>query len=61
MSHVSSEQGSDAATQRSTSSAERTNPAMSNLTRMSAWIRDRNIPFLVTSAGTIVMLLWAGS
>ena len=34
---------------------------MSNLTRISAWISDRNIPFLVTSAGTIVMLLCAGS
>lgn len=34
---------------------------MSNLTRISAWISDRNIPFLVTSASTIVMLLWAGS
>jgi uncharacterized membrane protein YkgB len=35
--------------------------AESNLTRLAAWIDDRNIPFLVTSIGMIVMLLWAGS
>jgi reactive chlorine resistance protein C len=28
---------------------------------VAAWITDRNIPFLVTSIGMIVMLLWAGS
>ena len=33
----------------------------SDLTRLAAWIKDRNIPFLVTSIGMIVMLLWAGS
>ncbi len=32
-----------------------------NLTRLAAWISDRNIPFLVLSIGMIVMLLWAGS
>ena len=31
------------------------------LTRLAAWISDRNLPFLVTSIGMIVMLLWAGS
>src|ERR1700733_12800774 len=31
------------------------------LTRLAAWIEDRNLPFLVTSIGIIVMLLWAGS
>jgi uncharacterized membrane protein YkgB len=35
--------------------------AKSNLTRLAAWIADRNIPFLITSIGMIVMLLWAGS
>lgn len=35
--------------------------AKSNLTRFAAWIHDHNIPFLVTSIGMIVMLLWAGS
>jgi uncharacterized membrane protein YkgB len=35
--------------------------AKSNLTRLAAWITDRNLPFLVISIGMIVMLLWAGS
>jgi len=35
--------------------------AKSNLTNLAAWINDRNIPFLITSIGMIVMLLWAGS
>jgi uncharacterized membrane protein YkgB len=33
----------------------------SKLTKLAGWINDRNIPFLVTSIGMIVMLLWAGS
>ena len=35
--------------------------AKSLLTRLAAWIDDRNFAFLVISAGMIVMLLWAGS
>jgi len=35
--------------------------AKSKLIRLAAWIADHNIPFLVTSIGMIVMLLWAGS
>src|ERR1700754_1890145 len=35
--------------------------AKSKLTKLAAWINDRNIPFLVTSIGMIVVLLWAGS
>jgi uncharacterized membrane protein YkgB len=35
--------------------------ATSNLAKLAAWIYERNIPFLVTSIGMIVMLLWAGS
>jgi uncharacterized membrane protein YkgB len=35
--------------------------AQGNLTKLAAWISDRNIPFLTTSIGMIVMLLWAGS
>src|ERR1700756_1471427 len=35
--------------------------AKSNLTKLAAWINDRDVPFLVTSIGMIVMLLWAGS
>ena len=33
----------------------------SYLTKLAAWIDDRNIPFLISSIGMIVMLLWAGS
>jgi reactive chlorine resistance protein C len=35
--------------------------AKSRLTKLAAWIEDRHLPFLVTSIGMIVMLLWAGS
>jgi uncharacterized membrane protein YkgB len=35
--------------------------AKSTLTKLAAWINDRNVPFLITSIGMIVMLLWAGS
>jgi len=35
--------------------------AKSNLTKLALWIDDHNIPFLITSIGMIVMLLWAGS
>jgi uncharacterized membrane protein YkgB len=35
--------------------------AKSKLTKLAAWINDRNVPFLVTSISMIVMLLWAGS
>src|ERR1700748_1110081 len=34
--------------------------AKSVLTRIAAFVADRNIPFLVCSIGMIVMLLWAG-
>jgi uncharacterized membrane protein YkgB len=35
--------------------------ANSKLIKLAAWINDLNVPFLVTSIGMIVMLLWAGS
>src|ERR1700752_2793690 len=35
--------------------------AKSNLTKLAAWINDRDVAFLVISVGMIVMLLWAGS
>lgn len=35
--------------------------AKSKLTKLAAWINDRNIPFLISSIGMVVMLLWAGS
>jgi uncharacterized membrane protein YkgB len=38
-----------------------TKDAKSPLTKAAAWITDRNLPFLITSIGMIVMLLWAGS
>src|SRR3984957_10853436 len=42
-------------------SADLSIEAKSKLTKLAARINDRNIPFLVTSIGMIVMLLWAGS
>ena len=42
-------------------SADLSTKAKSSLTKFAAWISDRNIPFLITSIGMIVMLLWAGS
>ncbi len=35
--------------------------AKSNLTKLAAWINGRNVPFLVSSIGMVVMLLWAGA
>lgn len=35
--------------------------AKSRLTKVAAWIHDRRIPFLISSIGMIVMLLWAGA
>lgn len=43
------------------SSADLFKSAKSNLTRVAAWITDRDIPFLVASIGMIVMLFWAGA
>jgi uncharacterized membrane protein YkgB len=31
------------------------------LIRIAGWVADRNLPFLVSSIGMIVMLLWAGA
>jgi uncharacterized membrane protein YkgB len=61
MSQVLSGQGSNAAKQDSISAADLSNRARSILTKLAAWVRDRNLPFLVSSIGMIVMLLWAGS
>jgi uncharacterized membrane protein YkgB len=49
-----------AATLSQVSSAGTSKSARSSLTRSAAWINDHNVPFLVTSIGMIVMLLWAG-
>jgi uncharacterized membrane protein YkgB len=35
--------------------------AKSSLTKVAAWVDDRNVSFLICSVGMIVMLLWAGS
>ena len=35
--------------------------AKSSVTKLAAWINDRNGPFLITSIAMIAMLLWAGS
>ena len=43
------------------SSADLSLRAQSLLTKLAAWISDHNVPFLVTSIGMIIMLLWAGS
>lgn len=42
-------------------SADLSKKARGTLTKVAAWISDREIPFLITSIGMIVMLLWAGS
>ena len=43
------------------SSVDISRNAKSHLTKLAAWTNDRNIPFLITSIGMIIMLLWAGS
>jgi uncharacterized membrane protein YkgB len=61
MSRVASGQAINAEKQDLVSSADLSEKVKSTLTKVAAWIRDRNIPFLITSIGMIVMLLWAGS
>jgi len=61
MDQVTSGQAIKAERQDPDSSADLSEKAGSNLTKLAAWISDRNIPFLITSIGMIVMLLWAGS
>jgi reactive chlorine resistance protein C len=61
MSQVPSEQAISPDKQDLGDSADLFRNAKSNLTKIAAWINDRNIPFLVTSIGMMVMLLWAGS
>jgi uncharacterized membrane protein YkgB len=61
MSRVLSELAMNAEKPNLVSSDDLLPKAKSNLTRLAAWINDRNIPFLICSIGMIVMLLWAGS
>jgi uncharacterized membrane protein YkgB len=61
MSRVSSGQTINPGKQDLVSSSDLLRNAKSNLTKIAAWISDQNIPFLVSSIGMIIMLLWAGS
>jgi uncharacterized membrane protein YkgB len=61
MSRTPSSQATRAEQQDSFYSADLSKNAKSKLTRLAAWTNDRNLPFVVTSVGMIVMLLWAGS
>src|ERR1700740_2368964 len=61
MSMVPSGQAMNEEKQDLVSSGELSRVAKSNLTKLAAWVSDRNVPFLITSVGMIVMLLWAGS
>jgi uncharacterized membrane protein YkgB len=61
MSRVLSEQATNAGNEDLVFSASLLTKAKSNLTKLAAWIDERNLPFLITSIGMIVMLLWAGS
>ncbi len=61
MSRVLSGQASSAEKQELNSSANLSQQAKSNLTKIATWVNDRNVPFLIISVGMIVMLLWAGS
>jgi uncharacterized membrane protein YkgB len=42
-------------------SDELSQQAGSTITKLAAWLSDRDVPFLIISIGMIVMLLWAGS
>jgi reactive chlorine resistance protein C len=61
MSRVPSDQATKAEKQDPVSSADLSDKAKSNLTKLAAWVNDRNIAFRIASIGMIVMLLWAGS
>jgi uncharacterized membrane protein YkgB len=61
MNRIPSQQTASSRDRDLTSSADFFRQASRYLTRVAAWITDRDIPFLVCSVGMIVMLLWAGS
>ena len=61
MSQIPSNQAISIEKQELVSSANLSRHAKSNLTKIAAWINDRNVPFLISSIGMIVMLLWAGA
>jgi uncharacterized membrane protein YkgB len=61
MSQVTSGRAMTAANQDPVFCADISEESKSTLTKLAASICDRNIPFLITSVGMVVMLLWAGS
>jgi len=61
MSRVLSDHAVEPEKQHLISSLDHTKQAKSTLTKLAAWTDERNIAFLITSIGMIVMLLWAGS
>lgn len=61
MSDLPSVHASNTGSQGLVAGASLSGQARSQLTRLAAWIDDRNLAFLVISVGMIVMLLWAGS
>jgi uncharacterized membrane protein YkgB len=48
-------------TVRSTEAESKSTQLAAWINQLAAWITDRQVPFLITSIGMIVMLLWAGS
>lgn len=61
MSDLRSVHATNTSSQSLLSGAALSRQARSILTRLAAWINDRNVAFLVISMGMTVMLLWAGS
>jgi uncharacterized membrane protein YkgB len=61
MSQVLSEPAVNAGREDFVFSANSATKAKSNLTKLAAWVTDHSLPFMITSIGMIVMLLWAGS
>jgi reactive chlorine resistance protein C len=61
MSQISAGKDIAALDRPSVSSADGAEQAKDRLTQAAAWISERNIAFRFTSAGMIIMLLWAGA
>jgi len=61
MNQFPAEQTMSAKTPNQVPSTNLSNNARSALTRIAAWVNHHELPFLITSIGMIVMLLWAGS
>jgi uncharacterized membrane protein YkgB len=61
MNHVISGHATNAEKEDLVFSTDLSTKAKSHLTKLAAWITDRNVSFVVISIGMVVMLLWAGS